>query len=153
MTEHTRSRGGVNVWELGVAAVFFLIGAYMAYESTQYGIGTITRIGPGFFPLCIGVLLMGLSVAVGFEVRHSLAEPPAIPLRIIATVGAALLSFALLVNLGGLVPATFAVIFISRFAEPGNSLRTSFLLAACLALIAWLVFIVGFKLPLKALWW
>ena len=153
MAEQTRPREGVNVWELGVAAVFFLIGAYMAYEGTRYGIGTITRIGPGFFPLCIGVLLMALSVAVGFEVRHSLMEPPTVPLRTVAAVGAALLSFALLVNVAGLVPATFAVVFISRFAEAGNSLRTSFLLAAGLALVAWLVFILGFNLPLKALWW
>lgn len=153
MTDHPQSRQGVNKWEVGVAAAFFLVGAYMAYEGTRYGIGTITRIGPGFFPLCIGVLLMALSIGVAFEVRHSLAQPPAVPLRILAALSAGLLSFALLVNFAGLVPAAFSVIFISRFAEPGNSLRTSILLAAGLALVAWLVFILGFNLPLKAFWW
>jgi hypothetical protein len=153
LTEQSQSRPVLNRWELGAAAIFFLLGLYMAIEGSHYGLGSITRIGPGFFPVSIGVLLMILSVGVAFEVRHSLAAAPKIPLRITLVIAVALLSFALLVNTAGLIPAIFAVVFIARFAEPGNNVVASAILAAGLALVGWLAFIVGFNLPLKPFWW
>ena len=153
MSDTRPSPTGFNLGELAVAAVFFLIGLYMAFEGARFGTGTITRIGPGFFPVAIGVLLMGLSVAVAFEVRKSGAANPRIPLRITVVIIAALLAFAVLVGTAGLVPAAFAVVFISRFAEPGSNVVGSVILAAVLSIAAWLAFIEGFNLPLKPFWW
>lgn len=149
----TQSRRTLNPWELGAAAIFFALGAFMAFEGYGYGIGTITRIGPGFFPVSIGILLMLLSVAVGFEARYSLAKKPDIPRRISAVIVVGLVAFAALVTTAGLIPATFALVFISRFAEPGTNIRNSLILAAGVAFFAWLVFILGFNLPLKPFWW
>lgn len=152
MNQQTEPRPALNFWELGAALVFFLLGLYMALEGSRYGVGTITRIGPGFFPVSIGVLLMGLSVAVAFEVRHSLAAAPHIPARVTAVLAVSVLAFGLLVTTAGFIPAVFAVVFISRFAQPGNNVLASTILAASLAIVGWLVFIVGFNLPLKPLW-
>jgi len=143
----------LNPWELGVAVVFFFIGLYMVFEGVRYGTGTITRIGPGFFTVSIGVLLMGLSVAVAFEVRRSLAKAPKVSLRVVLVIALGMVAFALLINRAGLVPAIFAVVFISRFAEPNTSIVNSAIIGAVLALLGWLVFIAGFNLPLKAFWW
>lgn len=153
MNQQTVVRPALNPWELGAAAIFFLLGLYMVFEGRRYGIGTITRIGPGFFPASIGVLLMGLSLALALEVRHSLARAPHVPLRITAVITVSLIAFSLLVTTAGLIPAVFAVVFISRFAEPGNNVLHSAILAAVLAILGWLAFIVGFNLPLKPLWW
>lgn len=153
MNDDAHNQRKLNPWELGAAAFFFLIGLYMVATGSGFGVGTITRIGPGFFPVSIGVLMMGLSVAIAFEVRHSLAGPPKIPLRVVLVIGVALFLFVTLVNTAGFIIATFSLIFVSRFAEPGSNVVGSVVLAACLALFGWLVFIFGFNLPLKAFWW
>lgn len=153
MKDQQDGTSALNPWELGVAAVFFLIGLYMVFEGVRYGTGTITRIGPGFFPTSIGVLLMGLSLAVALEVRRSLAATPKISLRVALAIIIGMVAFALLINSAGLVPAIFAVVFISRFAEPSANIVNSAIIGAVLAILGWLVFIVGFNLPLKPFWW
>lgn len=153
MTQQPQPQNALNFWELVGAALFFLLGLFLVVQGSTYGVGTITRIGPGFFPVSIGVMLMVLSVAIAFEVRRSMAIAPQIPVRISLAVIVALLSFALLVDSAGLVPAIFAVVFISRFAEPGNNIFASGALAVSSAAFGWLIFIVGFSLPLKPFWW
>lgn len=53
----------LNRNEAIVGIVIFLFGAITAFFSLKMPIGTLRMAGPGFFPLCLGALLMILSVA------------------------------------------------------------------------------------------
>jgi hypothetical protein len=46
--------------------MFMVLGALFAWGSTTYSIGTAARMGPGYFPLVLGVLLAILGMAVTF---------------------------------------------------------------------------------------
>ena len=47
--------------------VFTLIGASFAYGATSYNIGTAARMGPGYFPLLLGIILALIGASVLFK--------------------------------------------------------------------------------------
>jgi len=47
--------------------MFAVIGGAFAYGATSYTIGTGARMGPGYFPLVLGVMLAGLGSLVMFK--------------------------------------------------------------------------------------
>lgn len=53
--------------------MFLVVGAVFAFGATQYKIGSSARMGPGYFPLLLGILLAALGVAIVF---YSLIHDP-----------------------------------------------------------------------------
>jgi len=47
--------------------MFTIVGASFAYGATSYNIGTGARMGPGYFPLLLGVILALLGAAILFK--------------------------------------------------------------------------------------
>jgi hypothetical protein len=47
--------------------MFMVVGIAFAWGSTTYTIGEGARMGPGYFPLMLGVLLAGLGAFIVFE--------------------------------------------------------------------------------------
>ena len=47
--------------------MFAVVGAAFALGSTNYSIGTAARMGPGYFPLVLGILLALLGVGIAFK--------------------------------------------------------------------------------------
>lgn len=132
--------GGACVALLGLA---FVIGA------SGYGIGSPTRMGPGFFPGALGILavLLGLSIALK-GLRTAGNGLPVVHWRALIAVVVGVSAFALLVEHAGMIPATFLSILIFSFGkrDPGRPVVV-LTLAASVAIITWLIFVVGLGLP------
>src|SRR5262245_2274706 len=47
--------------------MFMVVGIAFAWASTHYSIGEGARMGPGYFPLVLGILLTGLGAFIVFE--------------------------------------------------------------------------------------
>jgi hypothetical protein len=47
--------------------MFTVVGASFAYGATSYNVGTGARMGPGYFPLLLGVILALLGAAILFK--------------------------------------------------------------------------------------
>ncbi len=47
--------------------LFMVVGGAFAYGATNYSIGTAARMGPGYFPLMLGILLALLGAVVAFK--------------------------------------------------------------------------------------
>ena len=47
--------------------MFAVVGAAFALGATNYSIGTAARMGPGYFPLVLGILLALLGVGIAFK--------------------------------------------------------------------------------------
>lgn len=134
------------------------IGALAIWEGTQHPIGSLTAMGPGYLPIAVGAVLALLGLAVAIEglltsEEQANCESRPASIRTIASILGGLLAFALTVDRFGVVPATFALVFINSFAQHGSRFLTNFLLASGLSLVAIVVFIYGLGLPIRAFAW
>jgi hypothetical protein len=133
-------------------ALMVLIGLMAVYAGVSYRVGTMRNMGPGFFPVAVGALLVltGMLIALAARVDNAGDKPSAAPghghghgmpdLRGGACIIGGVLTFLLFGKYGGLVPATFAIVFISALGDRKNSLKQAVLLALAMCMIAVVVF-------------
>lgn len=144
----------IDVRDLIAGVLLAALGLFTAlYAAGHYKIGDVARMGPGFFPMLLGWVLVGLGLLItllAFRKTVHLLKPPPLALRAMLAVSAAVLVFSLLVERLGLVPATIVLTLIAVAAERPYRLRRTLVLAACLALIAWLIFSVALNMTLPA---
>lgn len=112
-----------NQKDLVAGTIFVAIGLFFVVASLQYRLGTPDRMGPGFFPLMLGLLLglLGGGVILG-ALRGAPQEGGrigAINLRGLAIIVLATVVFGLLIQPLGLL-ATLAIgAAITSLAAPG----------------------------------
>ncbi len=135
---------------LAAGAIFTAIGAYFCIAAVlNLRMGTAFRMGPGYFPIIVGGLLVlfGIAVAVlGGESGRPDVGPVAWRGFILITV--APLVFGVVVEALGLVPAMVASVFVSAFASRKMTILLAIILTAGLTTFCVLVFSVGLGLPL-----
>ncbi|MFC3609356.1 tripartite tricarboxylate transporter TctB family protein [Stutzerimonas tarimensis] len=137
--------------ELCTCVGLILLGLAVAATSWSYGIGTVTRMGTGFFPLMLGLMLAGVGSLVACEVwRTTQRDRTPFPFRPAVCVIAGILCFALSVESLGLVPAVFMLAALSIIGRPGFNPMLIVWIGTAMSAFSWLVFIVGFNLPLEA---
>jgi Tripartite tricarboxylate transporter TctB family len=132
-----------------------LFGVVYALQATRYTIGTLSRMGPGYFPTALGVIMVltGLAIAIkGYlstpaqDEEHRPAE-----WRAWILICASLVAFILLAERLGIMAATFAVVFISAFADRDNNWKQAAVLALAMVVIGVIVFWWALKIQLP-LW-
>ncbi len=138
--------------------MFMGVGVAFAWGASGYTIGDGARMGPGFFPLALGVLLAVLGTAITFkalvvetadgEKIGKLAWKPLffiISANIVfgAMIGG-LPSFG--VPAMGLIAGIYALTFIASLAGDEFKLKEVVILATLLALLSYLAFIMLLKL-------
>ena len=141
--------------DLLAGLLFVFLGGTALLISSGYRIGTVLKMGPGYFPVLISsvVLVLGLIIA-GRAAFTGTTEPleRIIPnFRPILSVLAAVVAFALLLPKLGLVLSIVALIVISRMARPEGGWGEFVLMVCVLTAIGVGVFAYGLKLPLE-LW-
>jgi hypothetical protein len=138
--------------------MFMGVGVAFAWGATGYIIGTGARMGPGYFPLVLGILLALLGGAITFkalvvdtidgEKIGSFAWKPLV--FIIAANLVCGVAIGGLPSVGlpplGLVVGIYALTFIASFAGDEFKFKEVFAVASILALMSYLTFIVLLKL-------
>lgn len=132
-------------------ALMSLIGVGAAYIGSTYQVGTLTRMGPGYFPLVLGVILTFLGILIAMSARQG-GEAPAGLIESLHTVPAhpdwrgwaciigSVLAFIVLAEHAGLVPATFACVFIGATGDRTSTVKASAALAAGITVFALVLF-------------
>ena len=141
-------------------ALMMLIGLSAVYASVQYSIGTLSHMGPGFFPCAIGAMLTLVGFLIALSAGDEAAAPPVpghshqIPeLRGALCLIVAVLAFIFLGEYLGLLPATFAIVFISALGDRENTLKGALLLSLAMMVIAAVVFWWALQLQMPLLKW
>ena len=142
--------------------MFACVGAAFAIGATGYNVGSAARMGPGYFPLMIGVLLtlLGLVVVGGAIGVHADGDGDPIgriawkPLGLI--IGANVLFGVLLAGVGsigipamGLIVAVYALVIVSCMAGSGFRMKMALTLATVLAVGSYLTFVLGLDLQFQ----
>lgn len=138
--------------------MFMAVGIAFAWGATSYSIGEGARMGPGYFPLVLGILLTGLGGFIVFEalvVETEDGEPVGKwawkPLSFI--IGANLLFGVLLGGLPsiglppmGMIVAIYGLTFVASLAGDEFNLKENLILATILAAGSYVAFVVLLKL-------
>jgi len=134
--------------------MFGVFGLGAAIIASNYGFGSPSRMGPGFFPIVVGVLLaaMGLGLIVQ-SLRHPETDEPVerLHFRPLIFISAAIASFGILMEERGLIVALVALIVIARFAGREGSLLELIVMVVVLIAIAVGIFVYALNIYLR-LW-
>ena len=134
-------------------ALMMFFGLVAILEGQSYGIGTLTRMGPGFFPVALGcgLVLIGIVIA---GVSYLADEPdnetflPAHPEWFAwACIIASPLAFIVLGEYGGLLPATFACVFIAALGDKETNYVQAAKLGAFISVLGIALFSYLLKIP------
>lgn len=143
--------GGILIAGFGVTVA--------AHSLSAFAIGTLSQMGPGFFPLTLGVILVlsGLAIAIKGHLsgprasKEAARHPPEWRAWFLICLGVA--SFVVLAKYAGMVPATFSIVFISALADRKNNWRHAFILALAMALVSVVVFWLALQIQLPLFKW
>ena len=140
--------------------MFTLVGAAFAWGATSYNIGTGARMGPGYFPLLLGVFLAVLGGLITFYslIEHTEDGEPVGAFAwkpVVYILGANIVFGILLAGLPrfgvppmGLIAAIYALVIIAGKAGDTFSLKESVMLATALSVGSYLAFIKLLKLQM-----
>ncbi|TAN29902.1 MAG: tripartite tricarboxylate transporter TctB family protein [Castellaniella sp.] len=135
----------------GALMVLFGLGAIA--EGTGYHLGTLRRMGPGFFPAAVGALMVlcGIIIALeglaGQNVSNGKGRPE---WRGWLCITGGIVAFILLGKYTGLLPATFSIVFISALGDRQNTLKGALILSVAVCAVAVAIFwwALGIQFPL-----
>ena len=138
--------------------MFTVVGAAFAYGATHYSIGTGGRMGPGYFPLLLGVILAVLGAIIMFkalvvETAHGdkIGKWALKPLFLII---AANVIFGIMIGglpaIGlppmGLIAGIFALVFVASLAGDSFRFKEVLILSVILSIGSYAAFILLLKL-------
>lgn len=138
---------------IGGAVVAVFGGAVVIYGLMTMPVGTLQRMGPGFFPISVGCVLalIGIAILVPALFRQGTLET--VDLRALILVPSSLAGFALTLPFFGLAPAILVLVGLSTLAQSVISIKGITLTASFIALLCYLVFDLGLGLGIAIFRW
>jgi hypothetical protein len=141
-----------------LAGVFIiLIGGLAIFEAIQFDLGSARRMGAGYFPFYIGILLLvigtGLMVEGRWQRQASEAGAHLPSLRGLLLILAAVICFALTIERFGLVPASVVAVFLGTLADQSTSWKQKLLLTVAVPIVCVLIFKIGLGLHVDVYRW
>lgn len=125
-------------------ALMLLLGLGALFQGMTYQVGTLSHMGPGFFPTALGAILALIGLIIIVTAKSSIPEGEEVYLppewRGWICIVLSIVAFVVLGIYGGLLPATFAVVFISALGDRQNTVKRAFVLALALTAIGVVVF-------------
>jgi hypothetical protein len=136
--------------DLLAGATFAGFGLAFAITASTYEVGSTLRMGPGYFPLVLGSLLvlLGILIAVKGFVAGEGDEIGPVPWKAAALLVVALVFFCFTVRGLGLVPSLLVTVFLSAMAGHRARVVPAVVIAASLTALSVLIFVIALQLRL-----
>ena len=171
----------VDSWRdnLLAGAIFVAFGGAFAFTASTYEVGSLLSMGPGYFPLVLGLLLVALGVvimATGLLTRRreahapvpGAANPPtgldesgaepeergSVPWGRAALLLLAIVFFGVTIGGLGLAPSLFVTVLMAALAGRGTSWLQAAVISLGLTLLSIVIFVMvlQLRLPLIGPW-
>ena len=139
-------RGPKDFW---AGLLFVAIGAFAVAVAFNYPMGTAARMGPGYFPRALGLLLMILGAASVFRSFREKGEPIARwKFRpIVITLGSTVI-FGLILQYVGLALSTVFLVFASSAASHEFRPWEALIVGLFMAVLCTAVFVYGINVQM-----
>lgn len=136
--------------DLLAGAVFVGFGLAFAITSSTYEVGSALRMGPGYFPLVLGsvLVLLGIAIAIKAFVAGEGDDLGPVPWKALVLVVAALLFFGFTVRGLGLVPSLLVTVFLTALAGRNARVIPAAVIAVSLTALSILIFVIVLQLRL-----
>jgi putative tricarboxylic transport membrane protein len=133
-----------------VAGLMFIgIGIASIVIASNYTLGTAARMGPGYFPRILGILMILLGAIIALRSLRVTGPPlPGWKWRPVLVVLGSVLIFGLVVDRLGLVLSTIMLIMMSSAASVEFRPKEAAISGVLLAVLAVGVFVIGLKLQI-----
>jgi hypothetical protein len=129
--------------------LFVAFGALAIFLGRSYPLGSAARMGPGYFPRLLGILLIVLGIALSLTALRGQGPPlPGWKWRPVSIVLLSVVAFGLVLTHAGLVLSTIGLIVVASTASREFRFRESLLSGVLLAALSVGVFVIGLKLQL-----
>lgn len=135
-----------NFWS---GMMFIVIGLVFAWFATDYQMGTAARMGPGYFPFWISVIMAILGAIVALSALSPKAEKTEVDKfdwRSMFLVLGSVVLFGLLMRPLGLYVSLFLLVVISSFASHEFTWKVAIGNAIFLVIFAYVAFVKGLGL-------
>lgn len=130
------------------------LGAFVGwYAYGEYEMGQLNRMGPGFFPVGLGLFLAVIGFFIALPAFFRSGTPVKIEFRTLLSVTISILAFSFLLKSLGIVLATVVAVLISSIADREISWKARVLVAIGVAAMTWVVFILGLSMVLPVWPW
>ena len=135
-------------------AFFAVLGLATLWLSRDYPLGTLNRMGPGYFPRMLGIGMVALGLLIAARGVRDLTDAKSLGLNInrsVLLIPAAMVVFGLSVERIGLVPALALALVIAAAAEQETRWKEAAVWIAGLITLLVVIFVFILGLPLR-LW-
>jgi hypothetical protein len=153
------ARNLVRKRDFYAGGLMILFGLVMGLKGPSYRLGTLMHMGPGFLPTALGILLIGLGIAIA---GTALGVPEGEDEDILpenrewwgwGCILASPIAFMLFGSYGGLIPGTFACVFVAALGDKTATLKSSVILACIISLFGVGLFHYLLQIPMPILEW
>ncbi len=135
--------------DLVAGLMFIAVGILAIVISSNYTLGTAARMGPGYFPRILGILMIVLGGIIALRSLRVAGPPlPGWKWRPVLVVLGSVIIFGLVVNWLGLVVSTVLLILMSSAASTEFRPKEAAISGVLLAALAVGVFVIGLKLQI-----
>ena len=139
-----------NQRDFGAGIMYMVIGLFFTIVATNYPMGTAAKMGPGYFPFYLGILMFLLGLIVAVKSVGAKAAIESIP-KVMAQITGAVVLYGLLLPRLGFLVAVVVLVFVSASASKEFTWKGTAINAAFLVTFTYSVFVVGLKLQFPLL--
>ena len=143
-----------NHRDFGAGVMYIVIGLFFAILATQYQMGTAAKMGPGYFPFWLGLVmtLLGVFVLLRSLSKSALIEKiPPFNWRIIGLITGSVILYGVLLPKMGFLVAVVGLVFMSASASHEFHWKGTLVNAIFLTAFTYGVFVIGLKLQFPLL--
>jgi hypothetical protein len=139
--------------------VMILLGAGVTLNSTTYDLGSLMHMGPGMFPFLlgivltfVGILILGTAFTAPYDENERIL-PDSMEWRGWGCILAGPILFIIFGEFFGMMPATFACVFVAALGDRTATLKSSLALSFGVTICGALLFSYLLQLPFPLFKW
>jgi len=129
------------------------LGTFAAVYAQRYEFGDLNRMGAGFFPVTLGIMLAVLGALIAIPAFFRRGHAVTVQWKTFALVMASLVVFALTLKVLGLILSTMLTVVLASLADNDTRWKGRLIVAVGVALITYLVFGLGLSMVLPIWPW